>query len=58
MKGIFGDLFDLDGNGRLDPVEREMEFAVIDDMMKEDEDPDEEEYSLEELDDFDLFEDD
>ena len=56
MKGIFGNLFDLNRNGKIDPAEQAIEFAVLDEMMEEEEQ--EEPYSIEELDDFDLFDDD
>ncbi len=36
MNGIFGDLFDLDGNGILDAGEHALEFMMIDELMKTD----------------------
>lgn len=38
--GIFGGLFDLDGDGKLDLFEQGMEFMAISELMKEDEDSD------------------
>lgn len=38
MPGIFGDLFDFDGDGKLDCVEQAAEFILFDRMMNEDED--------------------
>ena len=35
--GIFGGLFDLDGDGKLDPFEQTLEFMAISELMKEDE---------------------
>ena len=55
MKGIFGNHFDFNHNGKTDPNEQAMEFAVLDEMMREEE-KQEEAYSIEELDEFDLFE--
>ena len=54
MKGIFGKLFDFNHNGKIDPAEQAMEFAVLDEMMQEEEEQDEA-YSIEELDEYDLF---
>lgn len=36
MPGIFGDLFDFDGDGKLDCVEQAAEFIIFDEMMKDD----------------------
>ena len=36
--GIFGGLFDIDGNGKLDPFEQSLEFMAISELLKEDED--------------------
>jgi len=36
MPGIFGDLFDFDGDGKLDCFEQAAEFIMLDEMMKED----------------------
>lgn len=35
MPGIFGDLFDFDGDGKLDCVEQAAEFIMLDEMMKD-----------------------
>ena len=60
MKGFFGDLFDLDHDGDLDPLERAMDFATFmsmtddeeDDGSEEDEDDDrEDEMEFSELED-------
>ena len=40
MPGIFGDLFDLDGNGKLDWFEETMEFMLLEELEKELEDDD------------------
>jgi hypothetical protein len=32
--GIFGDLFDFDGDGNLDVFEQSMEFMFLDELMK------------------------
>ncbi len=37
MTGIFGNLFDLNGDGKLDLAEQEMEFLVFDHLTDEDE---------------------
>lgn len=36
-EGIFGGLFDLDGDGKLDPFEQTLEFMAISELMEEDE---------------------
>ncbi len=36
MPGIFGDLFDFDGDGKLDCVEQAAEFILFDKMMNKD----------------------
>ncbi|GEM_PF-1964062 len=57
--GFFGNLFDFNRNGKTDPDEQVIEFAVSDEMMEEEEQEEQEEeeaYSIEELDNFDLFE--
>lgn len=41
--GLFGDLFDFNGDGKLDWVEQAMEFQFMDSLMKDDEDGDDEE---------------
>lgn len=38
--GIFGELFDLDGDGKLDLFEQGLEFVAISELMEEDEDSD------------------
>lgn len=35
--GIFGDLFDLNGDGNLDYFEQGLEFMLLDELLKEDE---------------------
>ena len=45
-KGIFGDLFDFNGDGNLDCFEQGLEFMLLDELLKEDEECDD-------LDDFD-----
>ncbi|MBQ3523285.1 MAG: hypothetical protein IJA43_02390 [Clostridia bacterium] len=37
---IFGGLFDLDGDGKLDAFEQDLEFMAISGLMEEDEDSD------------------
>ena len=32
--GIFGDLFDLDGDGNIDVFEQTMEFMFLDELMQ------------------------
>ena len=39
--GIFGDLFDLNGDGKMDAGEMALEFMVIDEMTKGEDDVDE-----------------
>lgn len=61
--GMFGDMFDFDGDGELDPFEQATEFGFVMGMMDEDEvEPDEDGDEVDEfdLDEFDLgeFEDD
>lgn len=38
--GIFGGLFDIDGDGKLDPFEQTLEFMAVSELLKEDEDLD------------------
>jgi hypothetical protein len=38
--GIFGDLFDLNGDGNLDCFEQGLEFMLLDELLKEDEEDD------------------
>ncbi len=56
MKGIFGDLFDFNHNGKLDPTEQAMEFALLQTIIDEEENDDE--FTVDELNDYDMFEDD
>jgi hypothetical protein len=35
--GIFGDLFDFNGDGNLDCFEQGLEFMLLDELLKEDE---------------------
>ena len=39
--GIFGDLFDFNGDGELDVMEQAMDFMAFNEMMNEDENRDE-----------------
>lgn len=50
MPGIFGDLFDFDGDGKLNCVEQAAEFIAFENMMK-DADPNDD-FSDEDEDDF------
>lgn len=56
MKGIFNDLFDFNQNGKLEPTEQAMEFALLQTIV----DGEEKEgaFSVDELDDFDMIDDD
>ena len=36
-KGIFGDLFDFNGDGNLDCFEQGLEFMLLDELLKENE---------------------
>jgi len=47
MSGLFGDLFDFDGDGELDAFERAMEWEAISETVDADED--EEDDDLEDL---------
>lgn len=38
--GIFGGLFDLDGDGKLNAFEQGLEFMAISELLKEDEESD------------------
>ena len=40
-KGFFGDLFDFDGDGKLNSIERAMDFALFDELTKEENEEDE-----------------
>ena len=39
--GIFGDLFDFNGDGNLDCFEQGLEFMLLNELMNEDSDDDE-----------------
>ena len=39
--GIFGDLFDFNGDGNLDCFEQGLEFMLLNELMNEDTDDDE-----------------
>ena len=39
-RGLFGDLFDLDGDGKLDAKERAIDFMAFEEMVTEDEEND------------------
>lgn len=36
--GVFGGVFDIDGDGKLDPFEQTLEFMAISELLEEDED--------------------
>lgn len=55
MKGIFCDLFDFNHNGKLDPTEQAMEFALLQTIVDEEENEDA--FSVDELNDFDMMDD-
>ena len=38
--GIFGDLFDFNGDGNLDALEQGLEFMLLNQLLTEDEDDD------------------
>ena len=38
--GIFGDLFDFNGDGNLDALEQGLEFMFLNELMNEDSDDD------------------
>ena len=38
--GIFGDLFDLNGDGNLDALEQGLEFMLLNELSSENEDDD------------------
>ena len=46
--GIFGDLFDLNGDGNIDPAEDYLGYNIFKETMKDDDDD-----NLDDLDDFD-----
>ena len=35
MRGLFGDMFDFDRNGKLDTFERAMEFQLFEEMIND-----------------------
>ena len=41
--GIFGDLFDFNGDGNLDALEQGLEFMLLNELTNEDNDDDEHE---------------
>ena len=44
MNGIFGDIFDFDGDGKLDCIEQAEEFAFIATIIEEEEKKSREDY--------------
>ena len=42
-KGIFGNMFDLNRDGKLDTLERGLDFALFEHLTNEDEESDEDE---------------
>ena len=57
MFGIFGDLFDLNNDGKLDFTEQAMEITALHQMIDSDESSDEI-LSIEDIDNFDLLDED
>ena len=55
MKGIFDNLFDFNHNGKFEPTEQAMEFALLQTIIDEDEKDDV--FSIDELNDYDMFDD-
>lgn len=51
--GIFGNLFDFNHNGKLEPTEQAMEFALLQTIINEEENDDE--FTADELNDNDMF---
>jgi hypothetical protein len=51
--GLFGDLFDLNDDGKVDCVEQGMEFMFLNEIMNEDKRNHEDTYDDDFLDDFD-----
>ena len=43
MKGLFGKMFDLNGDGKLDSLEKAIDYMVFQEMMNEDEEKDKDE---------------
>lgn len=56
MKGIFGDLFNFNHTGKLEPTEQAMEFVLLQTIIDEEEKDDA--FSVNELNDFDMMDDD
>lgn len=52
-KGLFGGMFDLNGDGKIDAVERALEFAVFNEIINEDSDDDDVTDFDRDIDDFD-----
>lgn len=50
MLGLFGDMFDFNGDGEMDSFERAAEFAFLDEMMNDEEAEEETELELSGLD--------
>lgn len=50
MLGLFGDMFDFNGDGEMDSFERAAEFAFLDEMMNDEEEEEETELELSGLD--------
>ena len=57
-KGIFGGMFDFDGDGELDAFERAAEFGFLQELMDEDDDDDNDDFYDNLDDDFDDEDDD
>ena len=57
MFGIFGDLFDFNNDGKLDVTEQAMEITALHQMIDSDESS-EETLSVEDIDNFDLLDED
>ena len=57
MFGIFGDLFDFNNDGKLDLTEQAMEITALNQMIDSDESSDEI-LSVEDIDNFDLLDED
>ena len=53
-KGIFGDLFDLNNDGRLDIFEQAAEYSFLNQIMNEDRNKDEDEFEDDEFEDEDF----
>ncbi|MBO4734468.1 MAG: hypothetical protein J5662_08330 [Clostridia bacterium] len=55
MRGIFGNLFDFNNDGKLDASEQAAELAVFHQIIS-DENKEDEDSIIEEIDDFDIYE--